>query len=285
MIGTSGAVGPEAIVRIGGENQSSAISGVSVEDITAITPAQLVMIDAVGGNISRCRVNDIVYNGFAGTAPQNCMTIRSAEGTEHNVSDILVDGIIDQYSTNGVRLEQKSSGVMQDISFDSVTISGSSGRGFEFVQSAGTLREVRVGNGVNVLERATPFYYEGAVNQILIAPLAQPNALPAMCYDLGNIADDGVASVDLYRQIFGSIVMVATNYGEVGTFACRVANDTRWMYPQIASPELATSTATLTGTTGTDGKITVSAAEGKLMVENRIGAARSIQLIFLCGIQ
>jgi hypothetical protein len=46
-----------------------------------------------------------------------------------------------------------------------------------------------------------------------------------------------------------------------------------------------TSTATLTGTTGTDGKITVSAAEGKLMVENRIGAARSIQLIFLCGIQ
>jgi hypothetical protein len=284
MIGTSGTYAPEALVRVGGADQSSTISAVSISNITARCPAQTVMFEAFGGNISRCTVSGLRYNSSAVTVPDNILTF--ATSSTYSMNDITVNDVVEAHSANGIRFEQNSSGTMQDIFLDNVSISGSTGHGIEFVRTDGELREIRIGNNVDVTERATPFYYSGTnINDILVAPLAQPNALPAMCYDLGDIADDGFAQREFNRQIFSSIVMISTNQQESGVFMCRIANDTRWMTPLMATAGIETSTATLDGTTGTDGKITVSAADGKIMVENRTGSARRAQVYFLCGIQ
>ncbi|MCV0371679.1 right-handed parallel beta-helix repeat-containing protein [Filomicrobium sp.] len=107
---------------------------------------------------------------------------------------------------------------------------------------------------------------------------------------LSNTVDDDdvwiVAVPEIYTQ--GMVVVTTQSASSACTRAFlwyRVASS--GALDVIAQPSGATSAVTtgpLTGTTGADGKMTVSAhSDGNLYIENRFGAARNVEVQFMAG--
>lgn len=283
MAGTSSAYGPENLVLIGGPNQSGTISGVAARGVGSLTPARNVAVIAQGGGIARVTVSDIRHNSYAGTAPDSAVLYKTV-GT-YGLSDCTLDGVVvDSYPTACVRFEQTSSGIMEDISLDNVNISGATGNGIEFIRTAGTLQQIKVGPGVDVSERTTPYYYSGTTSEIIIDPMAVPSALAAVCYDLGDVADDTAVSIPLRRVVYTGTVEVTAGYVYWGDFVVRAASSPNFT-KKSGHANVAGLAAVLSGTTGTDGNMTLGVQSSTLYVENRLGSTQRIQLILKTGIR
>lgn len=97
-----------------------------------------------------------------------------------------------------------------------------------------------------------------------------------------SVADDTAISVPSFRpQGFVLLSTDATNVN--GIFWYRV-DGTPNLQQVFSGADLNNTTGSLNGTTGTDTKMTISAAsDGKIYVENRLGAARVATLTFLGG--
>jgi hypothetical protein len=105
---------------------------------------------------------------------------------------------------------------------------------------------------------------------------------------LVRVPDDGVVSIPVTRSPQFGLVMIAT-------VSVTTSNRVRGLYYYVTedgSLSMAlqeawnvsgagVTTGTLTGTTGTDGIVTVSADIGKISIENRLGAANTFTLTFL----
>lgn len=91
-----------------------------------------------------------------------------------------------------------------------------------------------------------------------------------------TIADDAVYSITP-QQDFGKI-LITDNNAEVGEFLYDISNGAITEIADL-NGNFETSTSSLSGTTGTDAKITVSAdsANGQIDIENRIGAERTFR--------
>lgn len=103
------------------------------------------------------------------------------------------------------------------------------------------------------------------------------NGLP---FNFGTfqIEDDGVMTItpDLQSGIL-IISLVNTPAGSQGLFAHDVDSGGASCVLGSVAADLAATTGVLTGTTGTDGKFTVSAhTDGKLYLENRLGSQKNI---------
>jgi len=104
------------------------------------------------------------------------------------------------------------------------------------------------------------------------------NTVTAAGYMSGSAsaADDSAHSLTP-AQSFGKIVIQDGN-GEVAEFLFDVSNGAITKVSDLGG-NFETSTSSLSGTTGTDGKITVSAdaSSGELDIENRIGSSRTFR--------
>ena len=103
----------------------------------------------------------------------------------------------------------------------------------------------------------------------------------------GSVADDAAFSITAQSNVGILILMVANLTAGAGAVAFRCQSGFASQAAIIASAAgtlLATAVDTvLTGTTGADGKITISsnATDGKLYVENRSGGARVFSWFFI----
>lgn len=88
-----------------------------------------------------------------------------------------------------------------------------------------------------------------------------------------TIADDDVATVTPTKN-FGKL-LIHDNNAEVGEFLFDISGGAITEIADL-NGNINTSTSSLSGTTGTDAKITVSAdsSNGQIDIENRIGASR-----------
>jgi hypothetical protein len=94
-----------------------------------------------------------------------------------------------------------------------------------------------------------------------------------------SIADDGVTSLTP-ASVSGGGIMIATDGTIAGTFFYSTAAPA--MIANLVGSNLNMATGVLGGTTGTDGKFTVSAhTDGDLYFENRRGAASTFVLLLL----
>lgn len=90
----------------------------------------------------------------------------------------------------------------------------------------------------------------------------------------GNMNDDTAVSIALGAEYFnGNIIIVSNEGGSRAILAFRAAASGNFCHV-IAGTDIAASTSVLTGTTGSDGTVTVSVANGTIYVENRKGAVR-----------
>lgn len=103
-------------------------------------------------------------------------------------------------------------------------------------------------------------------------------------YNVGNIADDAVATVNFGSNIFGSVIFLVGNTTGVplGTVFARMASGPQLAPLGVAGGTLGTFTTDLTGTTGPDGQVNMTALEGGVFkIENRRGHAISYTLYLL----
>jgi hypothetical protein len=102
-----------------------------------------------------------------------------------------------------------------------------------------------------------------------------------------TVNDDSVLAIALPTTVSGCVVNVITNTGTVarqyyGSAACYCGSTNQYAHLIAsrmgagAAGVVAVTTGVLAGTTGTDGNLTISAGDGILYIENRIGAAVSI---------
>lgn len=103
---------------------------------------------------------------------------------------------------------------------------------------------------------------------------------PPYYYNLGTIADDGVATVNLPAADAGMVGLLFNNSatGMGGLFKCRPFSTS----PGAGDISLDASVTygfygtTLAGTTGTDAQFNIGATSARLDFENRTGAARAL---------
>lgn len=277
--GTS-AFGPEALVRIGG-SAGGTVSGVIVDAVNHTNPSASIWVEAFAGNVSRCSISNVIYNGSAGTPPT--YAIKIASSSTFGVSDVMLsDIVITSFCPNGILFSQDSSGTMEDISLDNVDVSGSTGIGINFTRTLGTLRDIKVGDTCDMSERATPFSYTGTSSDIRISPMATPGAAPAYCYT-STIADDAVLTITLNKSVFTGVGIVTVGTGNYGMYLVRAAATPAVTAMTTVSANLNATTGALTGTTGVDGKVTVSADVGMIYIENRLGSSQAIHFTLLTG--
>lgn len=272
---TTSAHGPTAIVH-------SRAPAAEIGRINHICPSISVLVDASVRDAGRNRINGVRSNSFTGAAPR--AAVRLVTSGTYSISGCIIDGVaVNGFPTAGIEIEQGSSGVTEGVVIDGVAVLGASGTGMQFTRTAGTLRGITVGAAVDVSARVTPYGYSGSLSDIQISPTAIPGANPAVCYDLGDIPDDGVATINLQRSVFSGFVIVTSGYQHYGLFAVRAASS-----PQVTlisrSANMEQVNTALTGTTGVDGKITFGVQSGVLYVENRLGAVARTQVSILTGI-
>lgn len=97
------------------------------------------------------------------------------------------------------------------------------------------------------------------------------------------IADDNVAVITPFQNT-GVILINATTFTNTvsGILSYRAASGAI-MHILAGGANLESSTSILTGTTGTDGKVTISAnSNGNIYLENRMGGSITFRAAFLC---
>jgi len=100
-----------------------------------------------------------------------------------------------------------------------------------------------------------------------------------------DIADDTAISFTPANQLGMILIEMRSNFDNAdGLLAYRVSPTVNRMTKLAGGANLLTYTGVLTGTTGTDGKLNISAyTDGKIYIENRMGGTRSIHYILLGG--
>lgn len=266
------AFGPTNVVKIGGVGT---VSGFEVENISSVIPSVTVSIDGSSASVVRGKIDGVIYNGSAGAAPDYVIDLHN--NGAFTMSDITIANVVgSSYASNGVRIRNSGSGTLEDISLDLVTISGSSGIGIDIERTAGTLRDIFVGNTVNVVERATPVRRNGTMSNVRIGPQALSNAYPVLVYSISNLPDGEARSIDLGRSFFSGSVEITAGSARHGIFTARAAATPAVSANRITDANTVAVATTLSGTTGTDGNLTLGVQDGVLYVENRLGSSQNI---------
>jgi hypothetical protein len=273
--------GPDYLIEVGGASASN-ITNFYVNNVSWTNPSIGVSVSANSRTINTGIISGLHYRGTAACA-YAAEFVTTGTGV---LSDIVVDDVVtNSLPTNGFSLRQGSSVSMSRISFSGIKSTGTSGRGFEFIQTAGTLTEIIVDATVNVKSYATPYFYSGSMTNVAVSPLADVNANQARVHDF-TIADDAVASIDLHRasSIFTGMLMVSVGSTEYGIFVTRPANSPAVTNISV-SANMNSGTSVLTGTTGVDGKFTLGVTNGVLYFENRLGSSQRVSVSILYGIK
>lgn len=278
----SGDVGPDYIIEIGGASPNN-ITGVSVSDVGWTNPSIGVSVSANSRILGGINIEGLRYRGTA-AAPYVAELLTTGTGI---IGDVVVtDVVTNSLATNGFSIRQGSSGSISRISFNNIKCPGTSGRGFEFIQTAGTISNITVGDTVYVSSFATPYFYSGTMGAgIVVSALADTVTNQAKCFDF-TIADDSVSQINLNRTsvFFTGALILTVGVIEYAILATRPAN-TPNVASMLASANVNTSTVALTGTTGTDGKFTVGVTNGILYFENRLGSSQRVSVSLLYGIK
>lgn len=271
--------GPDAMVMIGG---AGSVSGVSVTNVSHVNPSKSVLLDASAGNIDRCSIDNVIYNGASGTAPDYCVDMTTS--STYNMTGITVSNVIcSALASNGIRLRHSSTGTMENISVENVSIQGSSGIGVEIERTAGTMQHIRVGDTVQAISRATPISIAGSISDLRISPFAQPNANGAISW-VFTLADDAAVAIALNRSVFTGFLTFSVGSSAYVVYGARAAPT-----PSITEVASATTitvtpgTGPLMGTTGPDASANINVDDGFIYMENRLGSSQAFHVTLLAG--
>lgn len=278
----SSALGVDAIVAIG-HNATGSISDVQVDNVDSSLPSRLVSVRAVNGNIADVRFNSLRYSGSAGPIPTELILVQN-ENTR-SLEGVQIDGVFTTgYIPNVINFSNLGTSRMGDVTLDNVeAMAAAGGYGVWFNRaSTGALDHIVVSDTVQVKGRTTPFLYTGNPTRILIDSAAIPNTAAVFSRDF-TLSDDTAAVIPLNKSVFTGMLHVTSGSGVGGSFVIRAAASPASSTMSTVGSIGIVNTA-LTGTTSTDGRITVGVTDGILYLENRLGSAQRLSLTLMTGI-
>ncbi|AXF66059.1 phage head-binding domain-containing protein [Leclercia sp. W17] len=272
-------LGPAAIVSVGGQGVNN-ITSATVTGVRSNCKSIPVSITAKSKKISGVKVNDINCRGLTGFEAPAVVNIETT-GTG-SVDGVSVDGVMaNDKVINGISIKQGGTGATRRISVCNTKVLGGAGVGVRLERVAGTLDGIIVDQTVDVLGVATPFQRIGTMNNVSLSPGAIKDTNFPISYD-ATVADDSVFSVPMQASAFTGFLMVSIGPAEYLIAVARAVS-----VAQITSVSKSSgvdvNTLVLTGTTGTDGKITVSSTAGAIYVENRSGTSQRISVTLMYG--
>lgn len=271
--------GPESIVSIGGAGLNN-IASATVDGVRSNCKSIPVLVSAKSKLLTAISVNDVGYRGMAGfEAPVVVATVTSGTGS---IAGLVIDGVIANDKAVGfIHIRQGSTGGTRNVTIESAVGAGGSGVGLLLERTAGTLDGVTVDQTVNVSGYMTPIQRTGVMSNISLSPVAIPNTAFPISYD-AIIPDDGVFSIDMSSSAFTGVVLVTVGFTEFAQVVARAVS-TAQITPMQKSANIDLSTSTLNGTTGVDGKFTVSSTPGRLYFENRLGSSQRVSVSLMYG--
>ncbi|WP_234839088.1 hypothetical protein [Sinorhizobium medicae] len=267
--------GPESLIAVG-KGASGNVSAPRINNVSYICASTGVLVHGDSIIVSRGQINDINYRGATGNAPQAVKFLTSGSGGifGFSVDDVTINGT----ATADITFQCNGSGDLKQITVDNVFSSGATGNGIEFIRTAGLLSDIVIGATVNTRSRASPFFFSGSNTGIRIDPRAMVGGNVAEVYFRGTVADDTAFQIVLGRQIFSGMAIVTAGSLEMGIFGIRAASSPAASGNRITDANVVAVTTALTGTTGTDGNITLGVQDGVLYVENRVGSSQNMSL-------
>lgn len=259
---------------------SKAISNVSIRRLDcewACTPVHIVQDG--NANISNVVMSDIQLN--TGTDPVENVVLIENPGEKVLYGLHINSVLLHNKVTTGVRIVQSGTGQTQDIHINNVCPTSDASTAIALVQTAGTLKDVFIGD-TNDKTRQKPFVTtEGTMANVYNGASVPVGAKVPLCY-AQSVPNDGVMTIDLERNVYSYIALVSIGSAAYSMCAC-VSTDTPSIKKIVASPNFETSTAVLTGTTGNSGKTTVSASSKTFQVENRTGSSIVVNVTLMIG--
>lgn len=274
------AYGPENMVSI--KASSSTVREILVENIYNMMPARSVALLASGTfSISNTIIRNIrstpyssidtaIYLGNTGT------------GT---VSSVMIDGAVVFSNVNDVACinQNNASGTIKNITFNNMSNNGRA-YGVALKNQNGTMDNIVFGDSVDLRSATTPVSIVGNVTNVSIPPHSLINTAPAMSTDI-DIDDNDVHIIDPGKKLLSALLVVSSFGAYYGMYFIRTNSDIHMITPVQESPEFehAAAGTALSGSTGTDGKVTVSVANSKIYIENRLGSTGRFSYMIASG--
>ncbi|MFV7560729.1 phage tail protein [Aeromonas sp. PS2Canimalfood6] len=267
------AFGPKSLVRV--EAKTRNISANTIEKVKGITPSDSISVVANGFSISSTAIDGITYSGS--TVEKQDSTVLLQTIGNGSINGLVLDGVTTNSNVDRViTVQQDSVGSIDRVSIDNVVSQGE-GVGIDLIRTNGFIN-VKIGSGVNLHSKTTPFRYAGSSITAVIDPAAiAANVRAGIVYDLGNMATDTVATIPFNQDLFCAATTLVGGHTHFGQHVLRAAAS-----PAITtiqqSTNVAATTGPLNGTSGVAGKLTISADVKKIYIENRTGIQQRVML-------
>lgn len=270
--------GYERLVDVLG-SESQFVSNVTVENVISMTPRTAVRIKNDSGtrNINSVYVNNVQINATVASDYPAVLVENTAAGIYY----VHVDHVFVNQSPTGVKVLNSGSGGVLDIHLDNVC-SFKEGASIVLERTgSGALGQVTLGSG-NDRTRGTPkVSIVGEVSDVYDAGMVPVGSLSPSCYGV-FVKPESVAPITLGRSAYSGVAIVGANASTVrGVFSFRAASSP--FVQAMVSEGMETATGALTGTTGSPGKVTLSAAPGVLYIENRTSNERAFTVCVIAG--
>ena len=258
--------GPEAIVRVDGGYANT------IENISDDSPSIGVLVSATTENITNTAIVGVRSN--AANVESN---VKAISDNGYYIKDIAVLDVITTTATTALSFESKS--LINNLRIDDAEL-GTSTTGIELKNSGGTFSNVFIGANISFDSVTTPYNITGTISNLNYGLSTSSGLIGAQNI---TVADDGVYVLDLDENLFQRFFYLCQGVANYYFGVVRAASSpNQTTISKSANVDIVTTA--LTGTTGTDGNLTIGLQQKKVYIENRLGAAKSITFGFLGGI-
>lgn len=278
---TSSTKGPDSVVLV--DSSGGNITDVFIDNVESVMASNLVMLLAESNSISKIMLQNLRYAGFVNEpSPYAPVLIRnSGTGT---IKSVMIDKVIssDNLTKHVVAVENVGTGGVRDIHISGVC-GGGTVAGVKLFRQSGTMGHITIADDVDVSSsKGEEYSISSGITDLDMSGFAQKNTRPTITYDY-NIDDDDFIKIELGRNVFTGFIIVTSGYKDYGMFIIRALSSSQACTPVSNSQNVEASNMILSGTTGADGKITVSCNKTNIYIENRIGSLQRVSCTLMAG--
>jgi hypothetical protein len=270
--------GPESLVEVG-RTAAANFGIISINNLQTNGPTRPVLIET-GVVVSRINIGDAIFSGSGGVSCDSIVkVVTTGAGGLNGLAIDKAQG--NSLCSTLLTIEHGGSGTVENIVIDDSVLQGSGATAFSFTRTAGTLRDITIGDAVEVRERTEVVTRSGTMTNIRVSPMVIGNTLPVGTISV-SLASGAVHTIPLYRSLFSCAVEITAGISDHGIFTCRPASS-----PSVSANRLAVATtvATASGLTSgvVDSNITLGVQDAQLQVRNGLATTQTVTITIKAG--
>ncbi len=277
---------PHHVIRVGHETN---ISAGNIDNIHTTMPSTAVFMDNRNCSVTRLNVGNIIGNPASSTGNlQFDALIKIVAAGAYQCTYITLHGLVTNgFATSLLHAESSGTSIISNIALGSAVAQGNTGYGVRLLNNGtGAIRNISISDDVDVSGRPTRLETVGSVTLLSIPPTIRGTQFSDPIVENFSLGNDLVRVIGDYRTaIFSGVLIIGSSSpGVNGIFSFRAASSGNHVTMIAGTANMATTTSTLKGTSGTDGKFTVGIdGSGQLVLENRMGINLTLTATLMAG--